>query len=98
VRLDELLPPFVVEAMARGLEVFERRMRGLVCDEALLVGVETRTSAPVQLLRDPVSRESTSLAGLYPIGEGAGHAGGITSSAADGVAAADALLATLAPA
>jgi uncharacterized FAD-dependent dehydrogenase len=96
--LDELLPGFVVEAMARGLEVFERRMRGLICNEALLVGVETRTSAPVQVLRDPVSRESISVAGLYPIGEGAGHAGGITSSAADGVAAADALLATLPPA
>jgi len=52
--------------------------------DALLHGVETRTSAPVKICRDPVSLQSTSLRGLYPAGEGAGHAGGIVSAAVDG--------------
>lgn len=93
--LHELLPPFVVDGIATGLETFNRRMRGLICPEALLVGVESRTSAPVRILRDDTSRQSPTAAGLYPIGEGAGYAGGITSAAADGVASADALLETL---
>ena len=94
-RLDNLLPSFIIEAMHTGLEVFERRMRGLCSEEALLVGVESRTSAPVRIVRDSESRQSLTAAGLYPIGEGAGYGGGITSAAADGVAAADALLETL---
>jgi len=81
--------------MHTGLEVFERRMRGLCSEEALLVGVESRTSAPVRIVRDSESRQSLTAAGLYPIGEGAGYGGGITSAAADGVNAADALLETL---
>lgn len=93
--LHELLPPFIVDAMVRGLEAFNRKMRGLVSEHALLVGVETRTSAPVRILRDKASRQSPSTPGLYPIGEGAGYAGGITSAAADGIASADAFLQTL---
>lgn len=93
--LHELLPAFVVDGMATGLAVFERRMRGLISPDALLVGVETRTSAPVRILRDETTRQSPTAAGLYPIGEGAGYAGGITSAAADGMASADAYLATL---
>ncbi len=94
-RLDTLLPTFIVDAMHQGLEVFERRMRGLCDEQALLIGVESRTSAPVRILRNPDTRQSPTSEGLYPIGEGAGYAGGITSSAADGIAAADALLETL---
>jgi len=93
--LHELLPAFVVESLRRGFEAFEHQMHGLVSPEALLVGVETRTSAPVRLLRDPSTRRSPSVAGLYPVGEGAGYAGGITSAAVDGIASAEALLATL---
>jgi uncharacterized protein len=93
--LHELLPGFVVEAMRRGFEVFERQMRGVVSPDALLVGVETRTSAPVRLLRDDHTRQSPTVQGLYPIGEGAGYAGGITSAAVDGIASANALLETL---
>ena len=96
--LHRLLPEFIVDGLVRGLETFARRMPGLVCAEALLVGVETRTSAPIRLVRDPESRQSPSMPGLYPVGEGAGYAGGITSAAADGIASADALLATLHPA
>ena len=93
--LHELLPDFAVEAMRRGFEIFERQMRGLVSPSALLVGVETRTSAPVRLLRDPGTRQSPTVEGLYPVGEGAGYAGGITSAAVDGIASAEALLETL---
>jgi len=93
--LHRLLPSFLVAGLTTGLEVFARRMRGLICDEALLIGVETRTSAPVRILRDSQTRQSTSTPGLYPIGEGAGYAGGITSAAADGVASAEQLLQTL---
>lgn len=93
--LHELLPPFVVEAMGHGFERLERQMRGLVSGDALLIGVETRTSAPVRIVRDPESRQSPTVRGLYPVGEGAGYAGGITSAAADGIASAQALLETL---
>jgi uncharacterized FAD-dependent dehydrogenase len=93
--LHEILPTFVVEGIHEGMAVFARRMRGIVCPEALLVGVETRTSAPVRIPRDPETRQSISTPGLYPIGEGAGYAGGITSAAADGIASADAYLAML---
>ncbi len=96
-RLDRILPPFVVEAMRTGFDRLGRSMPGLIAPEALLVGVETRTSSPVRVLRDRETFESVSLPGLYPVGEGAGYAGGITSAAIDGIAAADALLATLPP-
>lgn len=89
--LHDLLPGFVVEAMRQGLVVLGRRIRGLVGPEAVLVGVETRTSSPVRILRDPETRES-SIAGLYPVGEGAGYSGGIVSAAVDGIASAQALL------
>lgn len=93
--LHEILPPFVVQAMRTGFEVLGRRMRGLVGPEALLVGVETRTSSPLRLVRDPVTRQSPAVVGLYPVGEGAGHAGGIVSAAADGIESAQRLLSTL---
>ncbi len=94
-RLDQMLPEFIVDGLRRGLDVFERRMRGLICNEAVLVGVESRTSAPVRLLRDRDTRQSPTVAGLYPVGEGAGYAGGITSAAVDGIASAQAFLETL---
>lgn len=94
-RLDQLLPGFVTEALSRGLEAFNRKMQGLISHDALLIGIETRTSAPVRIVRDPETRQSCSLPGLYPIGEGAGYAGGITSAAADGIESAEAFLATL---
>jgi CubicO group peptidase (beta-lactamase class C family) len=67
-------------------------MPQLVADDSLLIGVETRTSAPVRVERRAESLESTSTRGLYPVGEGAGHAGGIMTSAVDGVRCAEALL------
>lgn len=80
----EIYPPFITEALKTALLRFEREMPGYITPDALLHGVETRTSAPIKICRDPVSLQSTSLRGLYPTGEGAGHAGGIVSAAVDG--------------
>ncbi len=86
--LDAVLPPFVTEGLRRALPHFDRRMRGFVTAEATLAGVETRTSAPLRIVRDQ-SGASISHPGLYPAGEGAGYAGGIMSAALDGLRAAE---------
>ncbi len=86
--LDAVLPPFVSQGLRRALPHFDRRMRGFVTAEATLAGVETRTSAPLRILRNQAG-ESMSHAGLYPAGEGAGYAGGIMSAALDGLRAAE---------
>ena len=65
-----------------------RKMKGYYTNESLLLGVESRTSSPVRIPRDPDSLECISVPGLYPCGEGAGYAGGIVSSALDGINAA----------
>ncbi len=92
--LREALPTFVAEALKEGLRLFERKMPGFITEEAMLVGVETRTSAPVRILRDE-NGQSVSTAGLFPCGEGAGYAGGIISSALDGIRAAEKVLISL---
>ncbi len=89
--LRETLPPFATAALQEGLRLFEGKMPGFITEEALLIGVETRTSSPVRILRD-ISGQSINTAGLYPCGEGAGYAGGIISSALDGIRAAENLL------
>jgi len=89
--LSLALPAEVAEGLRTGIREFGRKIRDFVSNEACLVGVETRTSAPVRLLRGE-SMESLSHPGLYPVGEGAGQSGGIVSSALDGVRAAQALL------
>jgi hypothetical protein len=86
------LPPYVAQALDRALAGFQRLLPGFTGPEAQFVGVETRTSAPVRILRDPQSLQSPSHAGLFPVGEGAGYAGGIVSAAIDGLRAADAVL------
>ena len=85
VALGDVLPPFVVENLRQALLAFNGRMPGFLSPEALCFAPETRTSAPVTILRDRRALESPTLEGLYPCGEGAGHAGGITSAAVDGV-------------
>ncbi len=91
-RLDDALPPFAAEAIREGLKVFGRKMSGFLSEEALLIGVETRTSSPVRILRGP-DGSAVGVAGLYPCGEGSGYAGGIISSAVDGIRAAESILA-----
>jgi hypothetical protein len=95
--LAALYPPAVTEALRAGLRGFERRMRGYVTDEAILLGVETRTSSPCRLVR-AVDLQSPGLRGLYPAGEGAGYAGGIVSSAVDGLRVAEIICGELGPA
>ncbi len=87
--LEPLFPPFVVPLMRRAIRYFGRLVRGYDGPEGTLIGVESRTSSPVRILRDPESYQSLNLAGLYPVGEGAGYAGGIMSSASDGLRAAE---------
>jgi uncharacterized FAD-dependent dehydrogenase len=78
--------------LARALEAFGRRLPGYLTDEAVLIGVESRTSAPLRVVRDAESLEARGLMGLYPTGEGAGYAGGIVSAALDGMRVAHAIL------
>jgi uncharacterized FAD-dependent dehydrogenase len=91
--LRDVLPDFVAQALRAGLRRMGGRLPGFLFADAMLIAAETRTSAPVRLLRDPTTLESPSLAGLYPCGEGAGYAGGIVSAALDGARVAARLLA-----
>jgi uncharacterized FAD-dependent dehydrogenase len=91
--LGAVLPAFVAQALRGGLRRMGARLPGFLFPDAMLVGVETRTSAPVRMLRDDATLMSPSLAGLYPCGEGAGYAGGIVSAALDGARVAARVLA-----
>ncbi len=91
VPLKEVLPPFVCEALRAGLMIFDRKMPGFLTSEASLMGVETRTSSPVRIVRGE-DGQSVTMSGLYPCGEGSGYAGGIMSSALDGIRAAEHVL------
>jgi hypothetical protein len=71
--------------------VFGRQIRGFDRDDALLTGIETRTSSPLRITRDPVTLQSLNVRGLYPGGEGAGYAGGILSAGVDGIKLAEAV-------
>jgi uncharacterized FAD-dependent dehydrogenase len=93
-RMEDVFPPFVVAALREGLAALARRLPGFNHPDAVLVAAETRTSAPVRVLRDPRTLQSPSLAGLYPAGEGAGYAGGIVSAALDGARIAAAIVGT----
>ena len=86
--LRETLPPQIVKAIMEALPVFERKIPGFTSPEAVLTAVETRTSSPLRILRGE-NHQSISCEGLYPIGEGSGYAGGIMSSAIDGMKAAE---------
>lgn len=83
-RLDVWMPPFIAQALRQGLKTFGGRMRGFLTNEAVVVGVESRTSTPVRIPRDPQTLMHPQTSGLFPAGEGAGYAGGIISAALDG--------------
>jgi uncharacterized FAD-dependent dehydrogenase len=82
--LYELLPGFIARRLRDGLRQFSKQMRGFYTEEAIIVGVESRSSAPVRIPRDADSFQHPDAPGLYPCGEGAGYAGGILSAAMDG--------------
>ena len=83
--LHELLPPFVASRLQKAFPEFNKKMRGYFTNKALLLAVESRTSSPVRIPREKETLQHISLPGIYPCGEGAGYAGGIVSSALDGV-------------
>ena len=93
--LEQTFERFPEQASQLGLEKFQRSMKGFVSPMAQFYGVETRTSCPIRVTRDKETYQSVSHAGLYPAGEGAGYAGGITSAAVDGVRVAEAIAAEL---
>ena len=94
--LTRCLPPFVTDALREALSTFARQIRGFDMPDAVLTAVESRTSAPVRILRGE-DMQSCSHQGVYPVGEGAGCAGGIVSSAVDGLRAAEAIISQFRP-
>ncbi|MDO4477734.1 MAG: FAD-binding protein [Lachnospiraceae bacterium] len=94
-RVDALLPDFIQRALVEGIEAFGRRIRGFDRPDALISGIEARTSSPIRILRD--DNGEANIKGLYPAGEGAGYAGGIMSAAMDGMRAAEKIIAAYAP-
>ncbi|MCB2204879.1 hypothetical protein KQI65_09015 [bacterium] len=94
--LHALFPQFVSDGLRRGFSTFDRKMRGFATGgQAQVFGIESRTSAPYRIERDATSLQSLTHANLYPVGEGAGYAGGITSAAIDGIRCAEAWLHSL---
>lgn len=89
--LDGVLPDVVLDTLRQALPVFDRKLKGFATPNAVLTGVETRSSSPVRILRGP-DYQSISAQGIYPCGEGAGYAGGITSAAVDGIKVAEAII------
>jgi len=89
--LSLCLPEFVVDTLRQALPAFGRKIRGFDMADAILTGVETRTSSPVRIERKPDDLQSINTRGLYPAGEGAGYAGGILSAAIDGIEVAEAV-------
>ena len=98
VRLGDLrpsLPDYAIEAIREALPAFGRQIRGFDRDDAVLTGIETRTSSPVRITRNHETLQSLNVAGLYPAGEGAGYAGGILSAGVDGIRVAEAVAKSL---
>lgn len=93
--LNKLFPPGLTSSLKQALKAFDRKMRGFISDEGKLIGIESRTSSPVRITRGD-DLQSVSMKGLYPAGEGCGYAGGIVSSAIDGLRVAEQIAAELA--
>jgi len=85
IHLNDALPSFVTDAMREALPLFGQKIKGFDMHDAVMTGVETRTSSPLRIDRDDISLQSPSITGLYPAGEGAGYAGGILSAGVDGI-------------
>ena len=83
--LNEILPQFVSETMKEAIGELDKKLKGFANKDAVLTGVETRSSSPVQITRDKINLNSVNVKGLYPCGEGAGYAGGIMTAAVDGI-------------
>jgi hypothetical protein len=92
--LDTCLPDYAIDALREAIPEFDKQLRGFAMPDAVLTGVETRTSSPVRVRRDD-NFQSVNTVGLYPAGEGAGYAGGILSAAVDGIRVAEAVALSL---
>ncbi len=88
--LDTCLPDYVIESLRAAIPLLERKIKGFASPEAILTGVETRTSSTIRIERD--ENLQSNIIGIYPAGEGAGHAGGIVSSAIDGIKVAESII------
>ena len=93
--LGAWLPVHIADRLKKGFFEIDRSMHGFICEDALMIAAETRTSTPVRILRNKETFECTALAGLYPVGEGSGYSGGIVSSAMDGENACEKIAAQL---
>lgn len=89
--LEDVLPDYVLDTLRQALPLFDRKLKGFATPEAVLTGVETRSSSPVRIVRGQ-DYQSISVRGVYPCGEGAGYAGGITSAAVDGIKVAEEII------
>lgn len=92
IDLRDCLPKFVCETMKEGLFLLDKKLKGFAMDDAILTGVETRSSAPIRIVRDEQTLESVNVKDLYPSGEGAGYAGGIVTAAVDGIKCAEKII------
>ncbi|MFH0766839.1 MAG: hypothetical protein V1920_01960 [Bacillota bacterium] len=95
VKMTDLLPTYVTDTMKEAIIEFDRKLKGFALSDAVLTGVETRSSSPIRIVRD--DNHESNILGLYPMGEGAGYAGGIMSSAVDGIKTAEKVIARYAP-
>ncbi len=97
INLEEMLPKVIAAAMHRGLPMMDRMIPGYASSQGIITAPETRASSPVRIPRSEEHRESVTVRGLYPVGEGAGYSGGIMSSATDGLKSAEAIIRKYAP-
>jgi uncharacterized FAD-dependent dehydrogenase len=93
--LHEWMPEFITSRLRDGFRRFDKVSRGFLTNEAVMIGIETRTSSPVRILRNSETMQHVTLPGLYPCGEGAGYAGGIVSAAVDGERCAEQVAASM---
>ena len=89
-RLDKILPDFIVSALKEAFPAFDKKIQGFAREDAILAAIESRTSSPIRIVRD--ENLEASVRGIYPCGEGAGYAGGISSAAMDGLKVAEAII------
>ena len=94
--IKKCLPDFISKGIYDGIKSFGRQIKGFDMDDAIITAVESRTSSPVRIVRD-TTMQSVTVKGLYPVGEGAGYAGGIVSAAVDGIKAAERVISTFSP-
>jgi uncharacterized FAD-dependent dehydrogenase len=92
IDFNELLPSFINDAIKKALLYFDKRIDGFARKDSILTGIETRSSSPIRIIRDSETLQSETVLGLFPCGEGAGYAGGIMSSAVDGIKVAEKIM------